>query len=409
MKCRFCGNALTNKFVDLTNSPPSNSFLTQDQLNEPEVFYPLAVYVCEKCWLVQVAEYKKADDIFNQEYIYFSSYSKSWLTHSKNYVDMVTERFTLDASSQVIEIASNDGYLLQYFKHKNIPCLGIEPTQNTAKVAKDKGIETICDFFGTALACKLIEDDRKADLLIGNNVLAHVPDIKDFVGGLKTALKPSGVITMEFPHLMKLVEFNQFDTIYHEHFSYLSLHIVESIFASAGLKIFDVEQLPTHGGSLRIYAKHGQYAKYLVCSRVEELKQQEKSRGMLNIEYYKNFQSSIDKVKNTFLTFLIEENRQGKKLVAYGAAAKGNTLLNYCGIKKDLISFVVDASPYKQGKFLPGSHIPVVNEQEIRKLKPDYVLILPWNLKSEICEQLKYIRDWEGKFVVAVPKLLIFS
>lgn len=409
MKCRFCGNALTNKFVDLTNSPPSNSFLTQDQLNEPEVFYPLAVYVCEKCWLVQVAEYKKADDIFNQEYIYFSSYSKSWLTHSKNYVDMVTERFTLDASSQVIEIASNDGYLLQYFKHKNIPCLGIEPTQNTAKVAKDKGIETICDFFGIALARKLVENDRKADLLIGNNVLAHVPDIKDFVGGLKTALKPSGVITMEFPHLMKLVEFNQFDTIYHEHFSYLSLHIVESIFASAGLKIFDVEQLPTHGGSLRIYAKHGQYAKYLVCSRVEELKQQEKSRGMLNIEYYKNFQSSIDKVKNTFLTFLIEENRQGKKLVAYGAAAKGNTLLNYCGIKKDLISFVVDASPYKQGKFLPGSHIPVVNEQEIRKLKPDYVLILPWNLKSEICEQLKYIRDWEGKFVVAVPKLLIFS
>lgn len=408
MKCRFCGNALTNKFVDLVNSPPSNSFLTEDQLNEPEVFYPLAVYVCEKCWLVQIAEYKKAGDIFNQEYIYFSSYSKSWLDHSKKYVDMVTKRFGLNSCSQVIEIASNDGYLLQYFKHKDIPCLGIEPTKNTAKVAIDKGIETICEFFGETLAGKLVEDDRKADLLIGNNVLAHVPDVKDFVGGLKIALKQGGVITMEFPHLMKLVQFNQFDTIYHEHFSYLSLHAVEAIFASAGLEVFDVEELPTHGGSLRIYAKHAQDMKNPVCPSVCELKQKERRIGMLTVEYYKNFQSNVDRVKDSVLSFLLEESKQGRKLIAYGAAAKGNTLLNYCGIKKDMIPFVVDASTWKQGKFLPGTHIPVVNEQEISKLKPDYVLILPWNLKSEISEQLKYIRDWQGKFVVAIPEIEIF-
>jgi len=408
MKCRFCENQLTNRFVDLGSAPPSNSFLTGPQLNEPEVFYPLVVYVCEKCWLVQVAEHKKAGEIFNQEYAYFSSYSKSWIAHAENYVDMITEKLGLNQNSLVIEIASNDGYLLQYFTQKNIPCFGIEPTQNTANVAAEKGIETICEFFGENLAHKLVDNDRKADLLIGNNVLAHVPDIKDFVGGLKTVLKQDAVITMEFPHLMKLVECNQFDTIYHEHFSYLSLHAVENIFASVGLQVFDVEQMSTHGGSLRIYAKHAQDVKRPVCSSVGELKQQEKQRGMLSIEYYKNFQNNVDRIKHDLRSFLIEQKQQGKKVAAYGAAAKGNTLLNYCGIKSDMIGFVADASPHKQGKFLPASHIPVMSEKEIRKAKPDFILILPWNLKQEIVEQLEYIRNWQGRFVVSVPEIKVY-
>ncbi|MFC1677258.1 methyltransferase domain-containing protein [Planctomycetota bacterium] len=408
MKCRFCNNLLTDKFVDLVNSPPSNSFLSQQQLNEPETFYPLLLYVCKHCWLVQIDEYKNCDDIFDQEYVYFSSYSKSWLAHAKEYVDMITDKLSLGQSSLAIEIASNDGYLLQYFKEKNVPCLGVEPTKNTAEAAKEKGIEVVCEFFGKKLAAQLAGQGKKANLLIGNNVLAHVPDINDFVGGLKIALKQGGVITMEFPHLMRLVEQNQFDTIYHEHFSYLSFRAVSTIFAAAELEIFDVEELETHGGSLRIYAKHQGDSSWEVSENVEKLKKKEAERGMFEVEYYQSFQQKVDKVKDSFLSFLLEQKKDGKKVVAYGAAAKGNTLLNYCGVKKDLIDFVVDASPYKQGKFLPGSHIPVVNEQEIHKFKPDYVLVLPWNLKSEISEQLKYIRSWNGKFVIVIHELEIF-
>lgn len=408
MKCRFCQHKLTHKFVDLVNSPPSNSFLTEEQLNEPETFYPLRLYVCEKCWLVQIDEYKRADEIFSDDYAYFSSYSRSWVEHAKSYVEMITKKLGLNKSSLAIEIASNDGYLLQYFQQKHIPCLGIEPAEGTAKVAKEKGIPVIVDFFRTKLAKQLVEEGKTADLLTGNNVLAHVPNISDFVGGLKIALKSCGVITMEFPHLMRLVEQNQFDTIYHEHFSYFSLHVVETVFATHGLDIFDVEELPTHGGSLRIYAKHREDTSHTISSAVTRLKEEEHRRGMLNVEYYESFQQKVNQVKYALLSFLIEKKQEKKKVVAYGAAAKGNTLLNYCGIRKDLISFVVDASPHKQGKFLPGVHILVTSEEEIHKHKPDFVLILPWNLKQEISKQLKYIRNWGGRFVVPIPELEVF-
>ena len=408
MKCRFCNNPLTHEFIDLVNAPPSNSFLTKEQLNEPEVFYPLKLFVCDKCFLVQIDEYKKLDDIFNQDYAYFSSFSTSWLDHAKKYVDMIANRLGLSATSHVMEIASNDGYLLQYFKEKQIPCLGIEPSANTAQAAREKGVETLEEFFRADLAEKLSQKGKKADLIIGNNVLAHVPDINDFVKGLKIALKSGGVITMEFPHLMRLIEENQFDTIYHEHFSYLSFHTVGCIFAKHGLVLFDVEELITHGGSLRIYARHDEDESKSVTPNVADLLEKEAARGMQKLDYYLDFQQKADKVKYELLSFLIEQKRQGKKVVAYGAAAKGNTLLNYCGVKKDLIEFVVDVSPYKQGKFLPGSHIPVVAEKEIKITKPDYVLILPWNIKDEIMNQLNYIRNWGGKFVVAVPKLKVF-
>ncbi|MFC1780897.1 methyltransferase domain-containing protein [Planctomycetota bacterium] len=408
MKCRFCDNELSQQFVDLGNSPPSNSFLAKEQLNEPETFYPLKLYVCQKCWLVQIDEYKKCDEIFSQDYIYFSSYSQSWLEHARTYVEMITDKLGLDESSRVIEIASNDGYLLQYFKQKKIPCLGIEPAKNTAEAARAQGIEVISEFFGEKLANRLAEQDRKVNLLIGNNVLAHVPNINDFVKGLKILLKPAGVITMEFPHLMQLVEQNQFDTIYHEHFSYFSLHTVETIFASVGLEVYDVEQLSTHGGSLRIYAKHLEDTYRPVEASIGELKHEELSSGMLEIEYYKSFQQKVDQVKYSFVAFLLEQKRIGKKVAGYGAAAKGNTLLNYCGIKKDLVPFVADASAYKQGKFLPGTHIPVISEEQIKKFQPDFVLILPWNLKSEISKQLEYIQKWGGRFVVTVPELDIF-
>ncbi len=409
MKCRFCKNPLTREFVDLVNSPPSNAYLRAEQLNEPEVFYPLRVFVCEKCFLVQIDEFKKADEIFDENYAYFSSYSKSWLEHSRNYVEMMMQRFCFDANSQVIEIASNDGYLLQYFKEKNVPVLGIEPTQSTARAAREKGIESWTEFFGVKLAQKLVEKNLQADLLLGNNVLAHVPDINDFVSGLKIALKPSGVVTMEFPHLLQLVENNQFDTIYHEHFSYLSFHTVRQIFAAQNLEIFDVEELPTHGGSLRIFAKHAENENQVVSANVKNLLAKEKQAGLLDLNYYLNFQQKAEKVKYDFLAFLIEQKRAGKKIAAYGAAAKGNTLLNYCGVKKNLIDFVVDASPHKQGLFLPASHIPIVDENFIKKAKPDFVVILPWNIREEIFNQLNYLRDWNGKFVVAIPKLDVWQ
>ena len=407
MKCRFCNHELNIEFIDLVNSPASNSFLTKVQLNEPEVFYPLKVFVCDKCFLVQVDEYKKSDAIFDGEYVYFSSYSTSWLSHAKKYTEMMTSRFGFNEKSKVVEIASNDGYLLQYFKEKNIPVLGIEPTKNTAEVAISKGIETQINFFGTEFAKSLVSKGTQADLLLGNNVLAHVPDINDFVGGMKILLKDVGVITMEFPHLMQMIDNNQFDTIYHEHFSYLSFCTVKQIFESKGLEMFDVEEIPTHGGSLRIYAKHIENKTQSVSNNVKLLIEKEIAKGIKNLNYYKGFQEQAEKIKLDLWLFLIDQKIKNKKVVAYGAAAKGNTLLNYCGIKNDLISFVVDASPHKREKFLPSSHIPVVSEKMLIDEKPDYVIILPWNLKEEITSQLNYINEWGGKFVVAIPSLKI--
>jgi hypothetical protein len=407
MNCRFCKTPLEHIFIDLNNSPASNSFLTKEQLNEPEIFYPLKVYTCTKCFLVQVDEYKKSDAIFDKDYVYFSSYSTGWLAHSKAYVEKMTDRFGFNSKSSITEIASNDGYLLQYFKEKNIPVLGIEPTANTAKVAMDKGIETVVDFFGVRLAKELAAKNRKADLLLGNNVLAHVPDVVDFISGMKVLLKDTGIITMEFPHLLQLINNNQFDTIYHEHFSYLSFYTVKKIFESEGLRLFDVEEIPTHGGSLRIYATHTDNVEQAVTQNIQLLLDKEFSYGIDTIKYYKGFHEKAFKAKIELLEFLISQKNQNKKVIAYGAAAKGNTLLNYCGIKNDLIDFVVDANPHKQNKFLPASHIPVFDESEIKKTKPDFVLILPWNLKSEITSQLSYIKEWGGKFVIPIPEIEI--
>lgn len=405
MDCRFCKTLLENLFIDLFNAPASNSFLTSEQLNEPEVFYPLKVFTCHNCFLVQLDEYKKSDAIFNSDYVYFSSYSKSWLAHAKKYTDYMIERFGYNSTSRVIELASNDGYLLQYFHGQKIPVLGIEPTANTAAVAKEKGIETLVEFFGTSLAKKLVEKDMKADLLLGNNVLAHVPDIVDFVAGMKTALKENGVITMEFPHLMQLVENNQFDTIYHEHFSYLSFQTVKKIFEAQGLEMFDVQEIPTHGGSLRIFARHKEDKSKEISVNVTNLLRKEEEVGMNKLEYYNHFQQKAFRIKKELLSFLISERKNGKKIAAYGAAAKGNTLLNYCGVKSDLVDFVVDANPHKQNKWLPASHIPVVDEQVLKSAKPDFVLIFPWNIKEEIINQLSYIREWNGRFVIAIPSL----
>jgi len=407
MRCRFCKTELEHVFIDLVNSPPSNSFLTLEQLNEPETFYPLRVFTCHKCFLVQVDEYKKSDAIFNSDYVYFSSYSTSWLQQAKKYTDLMQQRFGYNQKSLVVEIASNDGYLLQYFKEKDILVLGIEPTANTAAVAISKGIETITEFFGIALAKQLAAKGLKANLLLGNNVLAHVPDIVDFVGGLKIMLAEDGVVTMEFPHLLQLIENSQFDTIYHEHFSYLSFFTVKQIFESQGLQLFDVEELPTHGGSLRIYAKHKEDISKKETGNVKTLLSKEIKSGITDIHAYSGFTTKVMKVKLDLLDFLVEQKRKNKKVAAYGAAAKGNTLMNYCGVKNDMIDFVVDANPHKQGKFLPASHIPVTNEQYLKETKPDYTIILPWNLKEEIVQQLSYIKDWDGKFVIPIPSLQI--
>ncbi len=403
MKCRFCSIELKNVFVDLINSPASNSYLTEEQLNEPEIFYPLKIYVCSKCKLVQIDEYKKSDDIFDKDYAYFSSYSTSWLTHAKKYVEDMKDKLFLDSHSLVTEIASNDGYLLQYFKEINIPCIGVEPTSSTAKVAKEKGINVIEDFFGSSLAKTL----EKSDLILGNNVLAHVPDINDFVKGLKIALKENGTITMEFPHLLNIIKENQFDTIYHEHFSYLSFYTVKQIFEAQDLKLYDVEQLYTHGGSLRIYATHKENENINLSQNVQKILNIEKEFGLLDMDIYKNFQKKADKVKYDLIDFLIQAKKDNKKVIAYGAAAKGNTLLNYAGIKKDLIEFVVDKSPHKQGKYLPASHIPILDALKIKEFKPDFIIILPWNIKDEVMKQLEYIKDWGCRFVVAVPELKV--
>jgi hypothetical protein len=405
MQCRFCKTGLEHIFIDLVNSPASNSFLTQEQLNEPEVFYPLKVYTCHNCFLVQVDEYKKSGAIFNSDYVYFSSYSKSWLEHARNYTELMIGRFDFNDRSKIIEIASNDGYLLQYFHAKNIPVLGIEPTANTAKVAIEKGIDTVVDFFGVTLAKELVAKNIRADLLLGNNVLAHVPDLLDFVGGMKIILKPQGIITMEFPHLVQLVDNNQFDTIYHEHFSYLSFYTVKQVFESQGLDLFDVDEIPTHGGSLRIYAKHKEDGSKSISSKVATLLKKEIDKGITSLSFYNNFQEKALQVKMDFISFVIEQKKKGKKIAAYGAAAKGNTLLNYCGVKNDMIDYVADANPHKQNKWLPASHIPVVTESYLKTAQPDYVIILPWNLKSEITQQLSYIREWGGKFVIPIPQL----
>lgn len=407
MKCRFCDSKLSHIFVDLGASPVSNDFLSKNDLNLEESYYPLKVWVCRKCFLVQLEEHKKAKDIFDDKYIYFSSYSKSWLKHCEDYSIKMIKKLRLKNKSLIIEIASNDGYLLQYFLKKDIPVLGIEPTANTAEVAGKKGIKTIVEFFGEKFAKKLRKKNISADLLIGNNVLAHVPDLNDFVAGLKIILKNSGVITMEFPHVLKLIKNNQFDTIYQEHFSYFSFLTVIKVFKKHKLEIFDVEELKTHGGSLRIYAKHSEDKSRKISMRVNRLINKEKRYGLDKIETYENFQNKVNDAKYNLLKFLINEKRKGAKIVGYGAAAKGNTLLNYCGIRQDLISFVVDKSEYKQGKFLPGSHIPVVSEKKLNLFKPDFVIILPWNIKDEIVKQISYIKKWGAKFIIPIPRLKI--
>lgn len=408
MKCRHCNTELKHVFADLAFSPVSNAMLKAENLNEPELYYPLKIFTCHNCWLVQVDEIQKADKIFDDEYTYFSSFSSSWLEHAKKYTEMMIERFGFNQRSQVIEIASNDGYLLQYFAQAGVPVLGVDPTANTAREAEKKGIKTIVDFFGTRVAEeKLIGQGIKADLMLGNNVLAHVPDINDFVKGMKIALNEGGIITMEFPHLLRLIDENQFDTIYHEHFSYLSFCAVKRIFESQGLEMFDVEELPTHGGSLRIFAKHQGDTSHAIGPAVEKMVQQELDAGVNTLDLYSGFQRKVDTIKYSTLEYLIQQKRAGKKVIGYGAAAKGNTLINYCGIKgTDLIQFVVDASPHKQNKYLPGSHIPVLNKDAIVEYKPDIVIILPWNLKTEISNQLSFIREWGGKFVIFVPETI---
>lgn len=407
MNCRHCNSPVHLPLIDLGSAPPSNAYLTNITLRRPEKWFPLKVVVCETCWLVQAEAYSRAAELFNEEYAYFSSFSSQWLAHAQAYVSEMTSRLGLGAQSLVVEVASNDGYLLQYVKQQGIPCFGIEPTASTAAASRLKGIETLEEFFGTELATRLVNTGRQADLTAANNVLAHVPDINDFVRGFSILLKPDGVATFEFPHLLNLIEGNQFDTIYHEHFSYLSLHAVDTIFSANGLLIFDVQELPTHGGSLRVLAQRKDTGNRLRTTQVDELLANEQAAGMHGSTFYEGFQAKAEKVKDDFLAFLIEARHNEKQVAAYGAAAKGNTLLNFAGIRPDLISFVVDKNPAKQGKFMPGSRIPIVNEQVLYQDRPDYVVILPWNLKEEVIQQLAAIRDWGGKFVTAVPQLCI--
>lgn len=406
--CRFCGAALRHTFVDLGVSPLSNSYLKRDELNRMEPFYPLHARVCEQCFLVQLGEFESPENIFS-DYAYFSSYSESWLRHARDYTNLARERFNLDERSQVIEIASNDGYLLQYFVEKKIPVLGIEPAANVASAAQARGVPTITKFFGTATATELAVEGRKADLLLGNNVLAHVPDLNDFVAGLKILLKPAGVVTMEFPHLMRLMHGRQFDTIYHEHFSYFSFITVEKVFARHGLTIFDVEELETHGGSLRIYARHAEDESREVGSRVPELRGREIEAGIERLETYLNFTDQVRETKRALLTFLIEARREGKTVAGYGAPAKGNTLLNYCGVRTDFLDYTVDASPHKQGRFLPGTRIPIFAPSKLKETRPDYILILPWNLREEIIGQAAFAREWGARFVVPVPQVEVIA
>ena len=407
MECRHCDSVLKNTFLDLGFAPPSNAYLDRDKLSSREVYYPLKVNVCEDCWLVQTEDYNEADELFTEEYAYFSSTSKSFVEHAKNYSQDIITRFNLSAQSFVMELASNDGYLLRNFVGSGIPCLGVEPTTSTAEAARKLDIEVIEEFFGEATANKIINSYQQADLIIGNNVYAHVPDINDFTLGMKVCLKDNGVITLEFPHLMNLIKHNQFDTIYHEHFSYLSLHSVNAIFKSSGLKIFDVDKLNTHGGSLRVYGCHAEDSRS-VNESVTNLLLEETSSRLNTIETYKNFQSRAELAKDSFLEFLLMQKKNGKKVIAYGAAAKGNTLLNFAGIKTDLIQYVVDAAEAKQNKFMPGSHIPIVSPENLNSIKFDYIVILPWNLSDEIYNLLKDRVKNGTQFVTAIPELKIF-
>ncbi|WP_445288513.1 methyltransferase domain-containing protein [Variovorax atrisoli] len=408
MKCRHCHAELSLQLIDLGASPPSNAYLNAAQLAAPERWYPLRVFACTRCWLVQTEDYAHYAELFSRDYAYFSSFSTSWLAHSKRYVDDMVQRFGLSPVSHVVEVAANDGYLLQYVQQAGIPCTGIEPTASTASAARAKGLEIVEAFFGVELAERLVAQGKAADLIAANNVLAHVPDINDFVSGFARLLKANGVATFEFPHLMQLVDDCQFDTIYHEHFSYLSLAAVRRLFEANGLCVFDVEQLPTHGGSLRVYAQRSDTGARLVESRVAELMRVETQVGIETAAYYEGFQARADDIRDGVVTFLIEARRAGKRVAAYGAAAKGNTLLNYAGVRPGLLPWVVDRNPAKQGQYMPGSRIPIVDEERLRRERPDYVLVLPWNLKAEVMNQLAYIREWGGRFVCAVPRLEVF-
>lgn len=404
--CRFCNKPLKRSFLDLGMSPLSNAYVRAENLHVKEVFYPLHVFICDNCLLVQLEEFENPETIFGR-YAYFSSYSESWLKHAKEYAEMMCIRFNLNRQTQVVEIASNDGYLLQYFIASNIPVFGIEPAINVAQAAQKKGIPTMIAFFGKETAKKLTKEGKQADVIVGNNVLAHVPDLHDFIGGLKILLKPQGVITLEFPHLLRLIQENQFDTIYHEHFSYFSFAVVEKIFIAHGLKLFDVEGIPTHGGSLRIFACHEEDETKPVNINVRELKLKEDVARLREIQTYQNFAERVKETKRKVLYFLIKAKSQGKSIVGYGAPAKGNTLLNYCGIRTDFLDYTVDRNPYKQGLYLPGTHIPIESPDKIDETKPDYVFILPWNLKEEIMEQMVFIREWGGKFVVPIPRVMV--
>lgn len=407
-RCRACDTNLRESFLSLGNSPLSNAYLSEDDLHKMEPYYPLELYVCEECFLVQLEEFETARNIFSSDYAYFSSYSESWLKHCKNYTEMMIDRFGFGKNSLIVEIASNDGYLLQYFGQHNIPILGIEPASKTAEVAIKKGIPTDITFFDVSYAKKMRETGKLADLIIGNNVLAHNPNVNDFVEGLKIALKPAGVITMEFPHILKLIEQNQFDTIYHEHFSYLSFHTVQRLFDSHELVLFEVEEIPTHGGSLRVYGKHKNDKTKTITRRIEDLLEKENAADLLDLQTYYHFGKKVESTKRKLLAFLIQVKNDGKKVVGYGAPAKGNTLLNYCGIRTDFLDYTVDRSPYKQNKYLPGTHIPIKHPDKIKEDKPDYILILPWNIKDEIIEQMSFVREWGGKFVTPIPEVRIF-
>lgn len=404
MNCKNCGTELKHVFLDLGFAPPSNAYLNESDLIKPEKYFPLRVLVCDSCWLVQTEDYINRDELFCSDYAYFSSTSKTWLEHAQKFSRMIIDRLELGSDSLVVEIASNDGYLLRNFVEEQIPCLGIEPADETADEAVKLGISVIKQFFSKELAESLAEQGKAADLIIGNNVYAHVPDINDFTQGLNKLLKPDGTITLEFPHLLKIIEYNQFDTIYHEHYSYLSLTIVNDIFQKNGLKVYDVEELPTHGGSLRVYGSHVN-SKRIISISVQKILEREKTAGLSNMDTYLNFQRVVDEIKNNFVEFLIKQKRKGKRIAAYGAAAKGNTLLNYAGIKPDLLPFVYDAAPSKQGKYLPGSHIPILHPDVLLEYKPDYVCIFPWNIKEEIMEQIRYIRVWGGRFITLIPEL----
>lgn len=404
--CRFCSEGLNKTFINLGTSPLSNSYLTKDDLGKKETFFPLHVQICHSCFLVQLPQFESPSTIFS-DYAYFSSYSDSWLQHSSSYADMIVKRFAMDAHWSVVEIASNDGYLLQYFKAKNIPVLGIEPAANVASVAQEKGIPTLSQFFGKATAEKLRDQGKSANLLIANNVLAHVPDLNDFVAGLKVLLSSHGILTIEFPHLLRLIAENQFDTIYHEHFSYFSLLTVKQVLGKHGLCLFDVEEIPVHGGSLRIYVKHTEDLTKPVTERVHALLKEEEKFGLNNIETYQHFSAHIAALRLELLDFLIQAKKTGKTIAGYGAPAKGNTLLNYCGISSDFLPFTVDKNPYKQGRYLPGTRIPILHPDKIKEEKPDYLLLLPWNLKNEIMAQMDHIKEWGGKFVLPIPHLQI--